>query len=399
MASTSKVVILLAIVNALLMFISGLTYPLIPLYLVGHRGYSAFVSGVIASLSSFISFAFSVVWGYILNRFRGREVFFSGFGGLITAIFFSLASISTKDVLLLSIFFSLTGIGTSCTLVSSTTLVSLISSSKDIGKSMGIFWAAGSLGWATPLTFSGYFLNRFGIESIFYIAVFASLLITPVSIALNKYVKDFKKLVSIKYFNGAKKRSFTFLGNRLYLLFFISTIIFGAADVAKNIYVPQYYAYEVGLGETWATLLLSVASWFEIPMLIAFGYIVDRFGSRNVYVFSLISMAMFMALNIFIVKNAITAFIVMAFYSIVWGSYASSAYVLAVELARNEKSTSLGLLNSSIPLASIIYNPLGGYISSSMGYKANFTFLSLLSIASSATFYYYSTENRGATIK
>ncbi|MEM3960177.1 MAG: hypothetical protein QW200_07660 [Ignisphaera sp.] len=70
------------------------------------------------------------------------------------------------------------------------------------------------------------------------------------------------------------------------------------------------------------------------------------------------------------------------------GSYASSAYVLAVELAKGDESASLGLLNSSIPLASIIYNPLGGYISSSMGYKANFAFLSLLLVLSTMTFHY-----------
>ncbi|MEM3959973.1 MAG: MFS transporter [Ignisphaera sp.] len=385
----NKAIVLLATINALLMFISGLTYPLLPLYLVGHKGYSAFISGVVASLSSLTSFVFSIIWGYILNRFRGRETFFSGFGGLVTAIFFSLASFFSNDILLLSIFFSLTGIGASCTLVSSTTLVSLISSSQVVGRSMGVFWAAGSLGWATPLTFSGYFLNRFGIESIFHIAILVSLLIVLLSIALSKYIKDVGNLGNIVRLNSIKRRSFLFLRNRLYLLFFISSIIFGAADVAKNIYVPQYYAYEIRLGEVYATLLLSIASWFEIPMLIAFGYIVDKLGSKIVYIFSLASMAIFMVLNIFIVKDMSTAFATMAFYSIVWGSYASSAYVLAVELAKGDESASLGLLNSSIPLASILYNPLGGYISSSMGYKTNFSFLSLLLVASSVTFYYY----------
>lgn len=203
-------------------------------------------------------------------------------------------------------------------MVSSTTLVSLTSPSKAIGRNMGVFWAAGSLGWAMPLTFSGYLLNRFGIESIFNIALFASLLIVPFSIALNKCVEDVKKPAGIGSLSSGKRTLFSFLGNRVYLLFLISAIIFGASDVAKNIYVPQYYAYGIGLGETWATLLLGIASWFEIPMLIVFGYAVDRYGSRRVYVFSLTSMAVFMALNIFVVRDAATAFIAMAFYSIVW---------------------------------------------------------------------------------
>lgn len=382
------VVVLLAVVNGLTMFVSGLTYPLLPLYLVGHRGCSAFVSGVVASLSSFTSFVSSVLWGYILGRFRGREALFSGFGGVVAAVFFGLASIYSGDMLLLSILFSLAGVGTSCTLVSTTTLVSLASPSKAIGRNMGVFWAAGSLGWAMPLTFSGYLLNRFGIESIFYIALLASLLIAPISIALNRCVGDAKKLAGVGSLHSGGRTSFSFLGNRTYLLFLASAIIFGASDVAKNIYVPQYYAYGIGLGEAWATLLLSIASWFEIPMLIAFGYAVDRYGSRKVYVFSLASMAVFMALNIFVVRDVTTAFIAMAFYSVVWGSYASSAYVLAVEVAVNEESASLGLLNSSIPLASIVYNPLGGYISSSMGYKANFAFLSLLLVLSTTAFHY-----------
>lgn len=63
MAGGNRAVVLLAVVNGLTMFVSGLTYPLLPLYLVGHRGCSVFVSGVVASLSSLTSFVFGVLWG------------------------------------------------------------------------------------------------------------------------------------------------------------------------------------------------------------------------------------------------------------------------------------------------------------------------------------------------
>ncbi|MEM3960181.1 MAG: hypothetical protein QW200_07680 [Ignisphaera sp.] len=102
MAGGNRAVVLLAVVNGLTMFVSGLTYPLLPLYLVGHRGCSAFVSGIVASLSSLTSFVFGVLWGYVLSRFRGREAFFSGFGGLVAAVFFGLSSIYSGDTLLLS---------------------------------------------------------------------------------------------------------------------------------------------------------------------------------------------------------------------------------------------------------------------------------------------------------
>ncbi|MDK6028625.1 MFS transporter [Ignisphaera sp. 4213-co] len=383
-----KTIFLVSSINMFLMFISGLTYPIVPLYLVGHRGFNAFESGVLVSLSSFVSFVFSIVWGYVLNRIRGRETLFVGVGALITVMFFLLASIYVENVLLLSVFYALAGIGFACSLVSSTTIVSDISSHENIGRGMGVFWAAGSLGWATPLLFAGYILNRFGIKAIFYIAISMSLIIALMSIILKKVINSLKNAEDMLIQKHVKRSSYRFLRRKSYLVFLVTSIMFAAGDVAKNIYVPQYYAYGVGLGEEYATILLSIASWFEIPMLIAFGYFVDKFGSRYVYTLSLLSMAVFMLLNIFIVKDFASAFASMAFYSIVWASYASSAYVLAVELAKNEEPASLGLLNSNIPLASILYTPIGGYITFTQGYKANFAYIAASLIASSIAFHH-----------
>lgn len=136
---TRKAVIRLAAINALIMFIFGLTYPVVLLYLVGHKGFDAFESGVVASLSSFVSFVSNIACGYILNMFRKKASIFIGIGGLIMALFFALASMYSEDIILLSMFFSLAGIGSSCILVSSASMILETSTNENIGRGMGVF--------------------------------------------------------------------------------------------------------------------------------------------------------------------------------------------------------------------------------------------------------------------
>lgn len=101
--------------------------------------------------------------------------------------------------------------------------------------------------------------------------------------------------------------------------------------LSKNIYVPQYYAYVAGLGEETATTILSLASWFEIPAIIAISRLLQHGNTIYICAFSLAATSLYLYINTFVESYAGAA-VAMATYSMVWVSYIISTSVLIVEV-------------------------------------------------------------------
>jgi PPP family 3-phenylpropionic acid transporter len=205
------------IVNTLLMAISSITYPVIPLYIVG-SGFCIVLAGVVTSIASIASFSSQIIWGYISDRIGKRSKVML-YGCIIMVLFFSLATIFSNNILVLLTSYILSSVGSVAVGVSSYALIADISS-RDLGKNMSIYWAGGSLGWATPLLFAGWLLKTYGIMSIFLI----SLLISSIVLVLTIAVISIDKGIAVKSSKGGKwtvKPIINLMKNKVFLAIYI----------------------------------------------------------------------------------------------------------------------------------------------------------------------------------
>jgi len=273
----------------------------------------------------------------------------------------------------------LSSVGSAAVGVSSYALIADISS-RDLGKNMSIYWAGGSLGWATPLLFAGWLLKTYGVMSIFLISLLISSIVLVLTIAITSIDRGIA-LKSSKSSRWSVKPIINLMKNKVFLALYISSFMFMVGDVVKNIYIPQYHAYRVGLGESLATAILSLASWFEIPAILLFGHLLSIISGVSIYIASLVSMALYLYFNS-VVGNFITASIVMASYSIVWASYITSISVLVpITVDAENKGLALGLVNSNFALANIASNIVLSYMVSSYGYNQTFITVATIMLA------------------
>jgi len=364
-------ILVVALINILFMIISGITYPVIPLYLVGTE-VGVLLTSIVVTLSSLVGFVFQIVWGNISDRVNKRREFII-LGGFIMSLCYFSAAIYSNNILLMCTLYILAGIGGAAVFTPSSALMADICSRENIGRAMGLFWAGGSLGWALPLVFAGTLLEKYGVKSIFLISGLISLCIGIIGIAMRKVDVSRDRISS-----DVKPVPWAVVIRPRFLLLYLATLVFYLGDVVKNIYVPQFHAYELKLGEASATAILSTASWAEIPLLLLFGFLVDRMGSWTIFNFSLLASAIYMMANVF-VSNIITAVIVMVFYGVVWASFSSSSSAIAVELSNeDEKGTALGMINANFSLANIVGPPLFGYIVKRLGYRVCFASMAVM---------------------
>jgi len=129
----------------------------------------------------------------------------------------------------------------------------------------------------------------------------------------------------------------------------------------------------------------TLASWCEIPFIMFFGSLTDRIGAKQIYVFSLASMALYLGVNT-LVFNPWTAFIAMSLYGFVWASYSTASSVLTALLVNeDEKGTAFGLINSNFHLANILMNPILSYLVLILGYRDVFLIIAIIMIITAIT--------------
>lgn len=376
--------LLVAAANALFMFTTGITYPVVPLYLVG-SGVGALLSSTVVTASSLVSFLSQVGWGNLTDRV-GRRSEFIVLGGLIMAACYALASAYSGDVVATCLLYVLAGVGSAAVFTASSALMADVSSGGGVGRAMGLFWASGSLGWALPLVFAGSLLKSRGIGIIFALAGAAALCIAAVGLALVRVGPGGGGAARNPgpRGGGARPALWRLLRRPGFLLVYFATLAFYLGDLVKNIYVPQFQAYELGLGEEWATAILSTASWAEVPLLLLFGFLTDRLGGWTVFAFSLAAASLYMTANM-LVSSLAAALLVMASFSIAWSSFSSSSSTIVVELSEeDERGTALGVVNANFSLANIAGPPLFGYVVEAWGYRQCFAVAAAMLAAAAA---------------
>ncbi|MEM2930599.1 MAG: MFS transporter [Thermoproteota archaeon] len=364
--------IVIFVYNILFMAASGLLVPGTPLYL-STNGFDGSSVNLLLSSIAVSSLIGQVTWGYLSDRAMNRLFFLKlGTGGYALGY---LLMVFLKNRFALAILLITTSFVGSASYPAAMALLSEISSTKNRGRSMGIFWSAASLGWAASVAFTGFVINELGGEYFFGLCsllYFASL--TLIYLGLR---------IKVGHASGAKKsregslRSIFSLGTP-FLAFLSGSVIFFMADFTKNVYVPMFYAFELGLGMVTATLLLSLTSWLEIPINIFFGHLSDRIGRKTIVLVAYLLCGAYMFINSMI-SGFEGALLAMVLYGFVWGAFSGASSAFASELVdEDKKGIALGLFNSCWNMASILAPVSIGMLSQAYGYRLMFNTMGVL---------------------
>jgi DHA1 family multidrug resistance protein-like MFS transporter len=354
--------------NILFMAASGLLVPGTPLYL-STNGFDGNSVNLILSSIAVSSLIGQITWGYLSDRAMNR-LFFLHLGTIGYAFGYFLM-IFLRNRFVLTILLIATSFVGSASYPAAMALLSEISSVKNRGRLMGIFWSAASLGWAISVAFTGLIINElggdyfFGLCSILY---FASLIL----VYLGLRVKN-TRASDVKEKNRVFPLSSIFSLEPPFLAFLLGSVVFFMADFTKNVYVPMFYAFELGLGMVTATLLLSLTSWLEIPINILFGHFSDKLGRKTIVLVAYMLCGAYMLVNS-MVSSFEGALVAMSLYGFVWGAFSGASSAFAAELVdEGKRGIAMGLFNSSWNIASMLAPMSIGMLSQICGYRLMFS--------------------------
>ncbi|MEM3415210.1 MAG: MFS transporter, partial [Thermoproteota archaeon] len=159
------------------------------------------------------------------------------------------------------------------------------------------------------------------------------------------------------------------------LVFLLGSVIFFMADFVKNVYIPMFYAFELELGMTTATLLLSLTSWIELPTTILFGSLSDKIGRKRVVLIGYILCGIYMFINS-LAQGFGEAVLAMCLYGVIWGAFSGASSALASELVdESKRGFAMGLFNSSSNVASLLAPLSMGTLAQVLGYRPMFSLM------------------------
>jgi len=347
--------------NAILNAVGGLSYPVIPLYLKG-IGVGVELTGLILSLLSLGTVISALVWGRLSDspRRRGRVVVITCLGGFIS---FLLLSLPWPLELLVPLLFlaNLLAFGVIPAVMASA------SEGEGVREEMGRFWMGASLGYSLATSVSGALLDRFGLQVIFQAS--AALMLPALWVS--------RKLVMVPGRVEVQPPDPPRGIPKSFWLFAISAVIFLFTDVAKNLFVPVFYAYGLGTGDAFATATLSVEALLEIPVIFLFSRALAKFNCWSVFGLSFLLAAAFFLLNS-AVFDRVSALLAMCTYALVWGSYSVSSSLLVSQIVgKGKRGTGYGVYNAAFPMANVAGPLYLGSVISRFGFREGLIYLSL----------------------
>jgi len=361
--------------NILYMAAAGLIVPGVPLYLATN-GFSEDVVNLVLASTALASLVGQVIFGYVSDRVMTKS-FFVGLG-TISYIFGYLTLALLKNKLLSVFILVILNFFGSAAYPAAMALLADFSSVQNRGRSMGFFWSSASLGWAISVAFTGLILERFGGSYLFGIcSLMHSVSFLLIYFGFRGYDKKVKIEDPSTKVRGSIFKSILSLEGS-FLVFLVGTLIFFMADFTKNVYIPMFYTFELGLGITTSTLLLSFTSWIELPSTVFFGYLSDKIGRKKVILIGYMLCIIFMVINS-LAYNFWSATFAMGLYGLIWGAFSGASSALASELtSENKRGFAMGLFNSSGSIANLIAPLSIGVLIQLFGYRLAFVTLSML---------------------
>ncbi len=362
------------LINVFYQLVIGMIYPILPLFMKS-IGISIIVISIVISGISVVSFASSIIIGIFYDRVKRRSIMLvtvGTIGGLIL-IFLSL-------FYHLILAFPLLGFTTSA--IYPMIMVSA-SEGTEAEKRFGFFWVGGSIGWSIGTGITGIIFKTLGINYIFAISAIFYVIMVYLSLS---YSSSKTKVVS--------ENTPVSINHIITIISFLGIFILFSIDTIKNLYLPTYYTFDLGVSLPLSTLTLSVEAILEIPSILFFTYLISK-KVKNSKIFSLsfILASLYLLLN-YIAFNTVSSFIAMSFYCLVWGSFIVSSSVIVANLSQKFKGLGFGIFNSLYPLSGIITPLYMGVMIKTLGYKQSLLYLSLVPLLVGVFYYLIQYENK-----
>ncbi len=170
----------------------------------------------------------------------------------------------------------------------------------------------------------------------------------------------------------------------LFMLFVVTTINY--ADRATISIAGSSLQKDLGIDAVTLGYIFSAFGWAYVLGQIPGGWLLDRFGSKKVYAFSIFTWSLFTVLQGFVgylpLANAIIALFMLRFLVgfAEAPSFPGNARIVAAWFPTAERGTASAIFNSAQYFATVLFAPLMGWIVHSWGWEHVFIVMGVLGI-------------------
>ncbi len=336
--------------NCFYMAAMGFVSSILPIYAT-ELGADVTTIGPIWTLAFLVSFFMALFWGSLSDR-SGKRMPHIIIGTAVLSFICFLYTIAGNLYFMGAVMILGEILGSSQAFPIFMTLVSELTKVERRGRSMGLFWMGGSVGWALSVSVAGFISEQYGIRKGFYLSsvlYILSLIVAKYFLSAHARSTPTEKQVSF----GEALRDFRRFGSP-FLIFWLATICFYIGDIVKVSYVLIFFEREIGLQRALATLVLSLGTWAEIPSLPILGALSDKIGRKPLLLLGLSTFSVFYVFMSFS-QNYIHAGLTMLLFGIIWGSFSSASSALVGDMIEERRrAKAMSLYNSAFSLASII---------------------------------------------
>lgn len=170
----------------------------------------------------------------------------------------------------------------------------------------------------------------------------------------------------------------------LFMLFLVTTINY--ADRATISIAGSSLQKDLGIDAVTLGYIFSAFGWAYVLGQIPGGWLLDRFGSKKVYAFSIFTWSLFTVLQGFVgympVANAIIALFMLRFLVgfAEAPSFPGNARIVAAWFPTAERGTASAIFNSAQYFATVLFAPLMGWIVHAWGWEHVFIVMGVMGI-------------------
>ncbi len=345
----------------------GMAWPYLP-NLIKLLGGGVLAVGMLSILFNLASSFGQFFWGRKSDRMGKRKIF-AVFGVFSSGFFFLMMGFATSVIVVLTLR-TLQGFFVSAQTPAVSALVSEIS--RDVGKGFAVFNSFSNVGFMLGNFAGGAITSTFPIQYVYYfsaVPIFSGMAILIFFREERKNPEDLRLLMRYDrpgrtVFRWKNAREFI-RRNRNISLFSVSIFV----SMLGSGMVYTFLSLLIGdrFGDAWVGTYFGVDGLVSIPMILLFGYIADKYGSKPVLIYGLLGYA----LTFFLYYSA-TSIPILILAAIVsgskWGSYFNSANTYVARMStKGERATALGLMNSAMAAGWVIGPLLGTYLIPEMG--------------------------------
>ena len=170
------------------------------------------------------------------------------------------------------------------------------------------------------------------------------------------------------------------------MLFVMTTINY--ADRASLSLAGPAASKELGMNAVALGYVFSAFGWSYVLLQLPGGWLLDRFGSKIVYFWSIVTWSLFTLLQgqVGLVGTGMAAVVALFVLRFLLGaaeapSFPGNARIVAAWFPKQERGTASAIFNSAQYFATVLFAPIMGYIIATFGWKHVFTVMGGLGVA------------------